>query len=78
MFTIVSVNYKCKNYILDLSTNLNVNLIGNTFHVSKNKLLQESYVLVYELLVLFREWIAVEYIRVDRTGINAYSIRIKL
>ena len=39
-------------------------------------MLQESYVLVYKLVVM--ELIAVEYIRVGRTGVNAYSIRIKL
>ena len=38
--------------------------------------LLESYILVYKLVVM--GLIAVEYIRVGRTGVNAYSIRIKL
>ena len=38
--------------------------------------LRESYVLVYKLVDM--GLIAVEYIKVDRTGVNAYSIRIKL
>ena len=40
------------------------------------KLLRESYILIYKLVVT--GLIAVEYIRVGRTGINAYSIGIKL
>ena len=39
-------------------------------------LLQECYILVYKLVVM--KLIVVEYIRVGRTGANAYSIRIKL
>ena len=38
--------------------------------------LRESYVLVYKLVVM--GLIGVEYIRVGRTSVNAYSIRIKL
>ena len=40
------------------------------------KLLWESYILVYKLVVM--GLIVVEYIRVGRTGVNVYSIRIKL
>ena len=36
----------------------------------------ESYILVYKLVVM--GLIAVEYIRIGRTGVNAYSIRIKV
>ena len=39
-------------------------------------MLQESYVVVYKLVVM--GLIAVEYIRIGRTGVNAYSIRIKV
>ena len=39
-------------------------------------MLRESRILVYKLVVM--ELIAVEYIRVGRTDVNAYSIRIKL
>ena len=39
-------------------------------------MLRESYILVYKVVVI--GLIAVEYIRVGRTGVNAYSIRIKL
>ena len=39
-------------------------------------MLRQSYMLVYKLVVM--GLIAVEYIRVGRTGGNAYSIRIKL
>ena len=39
-------------------------------------MLRESYILVYDLVVM--ELIAVEYMTVGRTGVNAYSIRIKL
>ena len=38
--------------------------------------LRESYILVYELVVM--GLIAVGYVRVGRTGVIAYSIRIKL
>ena len=41
-----------------------------------SRLLRESYILVYELVVM--GLIAVGYIRVGRTGVIAYSIRIKL
>ena len=39
-------------------------------------MLRESYVLVYKLVVM--GLIAVEYIRLGRTGVNAYLISIKL
>ena len=39
-------------------------------------LLREFYILVYKLVVM--GLIAVEYIRVGRTGVNAYTIRINL
>ena len=39
-------------------------------------LLREFYILVYKLVVM--RLIVVEYIRVGRTGVNAYSITIKL
>ena len=39
-------------------------------------MLQESYILIYKLVVM--GLIAVEYIRVGRIGVNVYSIRIKL
>ena len=40
-------------------------------------MLQEFYILIYKLLV-FIELMAVEDIRVDRSGVNVYSMRIKL
>ena len=39
-------------------------------------MLRESYILVYKLVVI--GLIVVEYIIVGRTGVNAYTIRIKL
>ena len=36
-FTILLPNYNCHNYSLDLSTDLSLNLIYNTFHISKIK-----------------------------------------
>ena len=39
-------------------------------------MLRESYILVYKLVVM--ALIAVEYIRVGRTSVNVYLIRIKL
>ena len=41
-----------------------------------SEMLRESYILIYKLVVV--GLIAVEYIRVGRTGVNAYVIRIKL
>ena len=40
------------------------------------KVLQKSCILSYELVVISE--VAVEYIQVDGTGVNTYSIRIKL
>ena len=37
LFTILSANYNCNNYSLDLSSDPSLNLICNTFHVSKIK-----------------------------------------
>ena len=37
LFTILSANYNCNNYSLDPSTDPSVNLICNTFHISKIK-----------------------------------------
>ena len=45
--------------------------------IVKEGLLWESCILVYKLLV-FLELVLVKYVRVDRTGVNAYSMRIKL
>ena len=39
-------------------------------------MLSKSYVVIYKLVVI--GLMAVEYIRVGRTGVNAYSIRTKL
>ena len=36
-FTILSAHYNCNNYSLDLFSDLSLNLIYNTFHVSKIK-----------------------------------------
>ena len=39
-------------------------------------MLRESYILVYKLIVM--RLIAVEHVRVGGTGVDAYSMRIKL
>ena len=36
-FTILSANYNCNDYSLDLSSDPGLNLIHNTFHMSKIK-----------------------------------------
>ena len=43
--------------------------------LSRRYLLQESYILIYKPVVV--ALIALQYIGVGRTGVNAYSIRIK-
>ena len=64
---------KCsKSYIALRISNMSL----HQFYLLENNLLQESYILVYKLVVM--GLIAVEYIRVGRTDVNANSIRIKL
>ena len=46
-------------------------------YYTRGVMLWESCILVYKLLVVL-ELIVVEYIGVDRTGVNVYWIRIKL
>ena len=58
------------------SSTLSNNNMNNKQEKIMEILLQESYILVYKLVVM--GLIAVEYIRVGRTGVNAYSIRKKL
>jgi hypothetical protein len=84
-FTILSANYNRNNYSLDLSTDPSLNLIYNTFHVSKLKAYVNNDSTLFPQRQLekpgpvtenrYEVEKVLEYRRAPRTGVPQYKVR---
>ena len=84
-FTMLSANYNCNNYSLDLSSDPSLNLIYNTFHISKIKTCVNNNSTLFPQRQLekpgpvsqdrYEVEKVIEYRKAPRTGVLQYKVR---